>query len=191
MKNKIRENSKKNENNEFHIFVFLVIVYLFYETISPDILGINDRYIIYIIIIPTISGLILILLYKINFLKKIFRTYENSFKNIIVTSIFFIYYTMFSYFSFGLTAKIAFDYIHKELVKKSSKQIFYCDVKQFWLKKNPRIDFYFNSEFESFRVDYPTIENYENEENKYHLKIVATKGLWNFYTLNEWTIEKK
>lgn len=99
---------------------------------------------------------------------------------------------VFSYLSFGQIAKVSWDYFNNQTLKQNTEEIINCRITRFWTGKNPSIDFMFNNRNESIKLNYSTLKKYENKNvNDYNLKIIVTKGLWNYYNLNEWNIEHK
>jgi hypothetical protein len=192
-KNKFIQDEKNLEKKHYRIIIGLMVTYVVYTIfIEPKTIGHDERYLIYIFLLPTIGGAILLGTYRRQFLINRFSTY----KGFILRSFMILFYlaqgVLFSYLSFGQIAKISWDYCNYTVTKNNNQETFYCDIRRFRTGKRSRIDFKFNGRHESFRVSYSDIKAFKDENfTNYELKINATKGIWNYYTVNEWIIVQK
>lgn len=99
----------------------------------------------------------------------------------------------FSFLSFGQVANISWNYYNNEITKQNPKEIINCQIIKFWKsKRRTKIFFKFNDKTEKILINRSTIREFENKNvNKYYLKIYVTKGLWNYYKVNDWDIVQK
>jgi hypothetical protein len=192
-KKKFIQNEKNLEKKHYRIVVGLMVTsIIYYLFIEPKTIGHDDRYLIYIFLLPTIGGAILLGIYRRQFLINRFSTN----KGFILWSFMIFFYLaqgiLFSYLSFGQLAKISWDYCNYTVAKNNNEETLYCDIRRFWTGKRPSIDFTFNDRNERFRVEYSDIKPYKDKDYKnYKLKINATEGIWNYYTVHGWTIVQK
>ncbi len=194
-KNKKKFIQTENKLDKFHyrIIVGLAIIAItYYYFIEPRTIGHDNRYTIYIFALPTIIGMLILGYYRRHFLINRFTTNRGIILWTFMTLFYLTQGVIFSYLSLGQLAKISWDIINNKTAKQNSEEFFDCKIIKFWTGKRPSIDFKFNDRHESIKVNYSTIKEYENKNKEdYILKIKATKGLWNYYNLNEWYIEHK
>ena len=186
------QNEKKLEKKHTRILLGLMTFGIIYYFIEPKTIGHDNQYLIYIFVLPTIVGMLILGFYRLRFLINRFSTNRGI---VLWTFMTFYYLTqgiVFSYLSFGQIAKVSWDYFNNQTLKQNTEEIINCRITRFWTGKNPSIDFMFNNRNESIKLNYSTLKKYENKNvNDYNLKINVTKGLWNYYNLNEWNIEHK
>jgi len=192
-KKKFIQDEKKHEKKHYRIIIGLMVTYVVYHLfIEPKTIGHDERYLIYIFLLPTIGGAILLGIYRRQFLINRFSTNKGFLLWSFMTLFYLAQGVLFSYLSFGQIAKISWDYCNYTVTKNNNEEILYCEVRRFWTGKRPSIDFKFNGRQESFKVAYLDIKAYKDESStNYKLKINATKGIWNYYTVNQWTIVQK
>ena len=192
-KKKFIQTEKKLEKLHYRIIVVLAILsVIYYSFIEPKTIGHDSRYTIFIFALPTVIGILILGIYRRQFLINRFTTNRGIVLWSFMTFFYLAQGILFSYLSFGQVAKISWDYFNNKAVEQNSVEIFDCKIARFWTGKRPSIDFKFNDRHESINVNYSTIKEYENKnEENFTLKIRATKGLWNYYKLNEWNVEQK
>ncbi len=174
------------------IYFFGIITAAYYYFLEPRTIGHDKRYLVYILILPTLIGMIALGLYRRKFL--IDRFLKNRGIGLWIFMVFFylLQGIIFSYISFGQIAKIGWDYCNYKVIQKNSEEYITCPITRLWTGRRPSIDFKFADRSESFRVSYQSIKQYENTSiDSLSLIITARKGLWNFYTVSEWNIEMK
>lgn len=187
------QKEKKKDKIHYKILIGLLIIgvlyYLFFE---PNLIGNDSRYTYYIFLTPLIIGVLVLLLYRQDYLRFKF----NSFKNL-QTKIFMLFFyglqgILFSYLIFGQIAKISWDILNKSAAKENSEEVIICKISKFWTSKSSnQIEFQFENKLERFNVSYSTIKPYLKTNPKdYYLKIEANKGIWNYYLVNNWEIIK-
>ena len=190
---KANQTEKMLEEKHYRIIIGLMIFgIVYYFFLKPITIGNDVRYSICIFWLPTIFGMLVLGIYRKNFLIKRFAT-----KKIISSYIFDIFYFLlqgiiFSYLSFGQLASITWEILNYKEAKQNPQEIIECDIERFWLKKNPTIDFKLDNKFERFKVKYSEIKQY-SEENPmdYKINIKVHKGIWNHYLVEDYEIEKK
>lgn len=192
-KKKYLQTEKKLDKLHYRIIVGLAIIaIIYYYFIEPKTIGHDNRYTIYIFAVPTIIGMLILGFYRRQFLINRFTTNRGIVLWTFMIFFYLIQGMIFSYLGFGQVAKISWDIYNNKTVSQNSQDTFECKITRFWTGKRPSIDFKFNDRHESIKVNYSTIKEYENKnEEDYILNIKATKGLWNYYNLNEWNIEHK
>jgi hypothetical protein len=184
---------KKLDKLNYRLIIGLAITGIaYYYFIEPKIIGHDNRYIIYIVTLPTIIGMLILGIYRRHFLINRFSKNKGIILWTFMTLFYFTQGVLFSYLSFGQVAKISWDILNNKTAEQNSEEFFECKITGFCTGKRPSIDFKFKNRYERIRVNYSTIKEYENKnEDDYILKINATKGLWNYYKLNEWSLEYK
>ncbi len=184
---------KKLAKLHYRIIVgFSIIGIVYYCFIEPKTIGHDNKYTIYIFLLPTVLGMLILGFYRRKFLINRFTTNKSLILWIFMTLSYLLQGLFCSYLSFGQVAKITWDYYNIKKVKKNPEETFNCKITKFWIGKRPSIDFEFNEKHESINVSYSTIKEFENRNvDDYLLKINVSKGLWNYYKLNQWKIEHK
>ena len=192
-KKKFVQIEKKREKLHFRIIIGLAIIgVIYYYFIEPKTIGHDKRYTIYIFTLPTIIGMLILGFYRKQFLITIFKTNRGFTLWTFMTFFYLLQGIIFSYLSFGQVAKISWDFFNSKVVEQNSEEIFDCKITRFWNGKSPSIDFKFKGSHESIKVNYSIIKEYKDKnEDDYTLNIQATRGLWNYYKLNEWNIKHK
>ena len=182
---------KRAAKLHYRILIGLTIIgilyYLFFE---PTTIGHDRRYTFYIFLLPTLSGMVIIGIYRWQFLLHKF----SSSKSFLVWAFFIFFYSvqglLFSYLSFGQVAKISWDTFNERVAKQNPEEIIDCKITKFSFGRRPRIEFLFQDRFSTFRVRYKTIKEYRNENpTEYYLEITARKGAWNYYLVDHWKIK--
>ena len=195
MINKILSDIKKYENaiankhlNLIYIFGLLTVIYYYF--IAPKTIGHDNRYMIFIIIFPTLVGMVTLGLYRKQFLKKSISINKGFALRMLVVSFYLIQGLIFSYITIGLVAKIGWDYYNYIVTRNNYEETLTCPIIKIWSGKRPSIYFSFNNSTEILKVQYSKIKMYKGiDVNKLCLKIKATKGVWNYYSVNNWNIE--
>jgi len=190
------QQEKKLEKKHYRIITGLIVFFIAYYFIEPKTMGHDVRYSIYILLLPTIIGILILGIYRREFLIHRFATSKGFFPRIFLIFFFFIQGILFSYLSFGQIARIGWDYYNYRVAQKNPEETFICPVTEFQRSHRSgsanRINFKFNDQHASVIVGNSTIKKYKNENPEdYYLKIRANKSLWNYYVVNDWTIKYK
>lgn len=193
MKKQFIQREETLDKTHYRIIIGLMIFAVaYYYFLEPKTIGHDIRYTIYIFALPTLIGMIVLGIYRRQFLLNRFATNRGF---LLWTFMFFFYLLQglfFSYLSFGQLSKITWDYYNYKTSQQNSVETIVCPVTKFSTARRSHIDFKFNNRYESFRVRYSAIKDYENKNAKeYNIKISATKGLWNYYIVNDWEVEPK
>lgn len=173
--------------------ILSVICYGFLEpNIVGQIIGHDKRYTIFILWGPIISGIIILGIYRRQFLIHTFST-NRGFALWTFMIFFYLLEGVFvSYLSLGQIARISWVVANKITEKKSQTELIACDVTKFWTKKKPFIEFKFQGRYGNIKVSYGAIKEYQDENpDQYTIEIGAKKSLWNHYIIHSWTIKKK
>lgn len=184
-----------NKHDSFHYKLFVVFVLIgiiYYYFFEPITLGYDYKYTVFIIVLPILIGLLFIGIYR---RKLIVNKYTKT-KNMLLCKVMSLYYLLqgvvFSYVCFGQLAKISWDIIQNKVASQSKEQVIYCQITSFWHGKRPSVNFTFYDRSESIKVQYSSIKAFENlNHENYVIKIKATKGLWNYYNVVDWQVEKR
>jgi hypothetical protein len=183
------ENILANKHSKL-IYIFGLLTVIYYYFIAPKTIGNDNRYMIFIIIVPTLVGMLTLGLYRNQFLKNRISINKGFAIRTFVVSFYLIQGLIFSYITFGLIAKIGWDYYNYIETRKNHEETLTCPIIKIWTGKRPSIYFSFNNSTENIKVQYSKIKMYEGiDVNKLCLKIKATKGVWNYYSLNNWKIQ--
>ncbi|RRJ89325.1 hypothetical protein EG240_11850 [Paenimyroides tangerinum] len=185
---------KKLEKVYYRILVGLMILgILYYLFLEPKSIGHDNRYFIYIFLLPTILGLFILAVCRRQFLMNKFSTNRGVTLWIFLTIFYLIQGSFFSYLSLGQIAKISWDILNNRVAKQNVEEVFDCKITKFWAGKySSNIDFIFKDHHNKFDVQYTTIEEYlHTSPEEYYLKITARKGIWDYYLVESWIIYKK
>ncbi|MFM7021672.1 MAG: hypothetical protein ACKOXB_01735 [Flavobacteriales bacterium] len=191
---------KKRDTIMYYIFIVLGIAFVLYGYgFKPEIIGHDWRYSIFIFILPVLIGMFLLLFIRKEFLRVKIGA-KKTIKGKFFLSIWYIIQGFLaSLFSMYFIFQFSFDYLNQRKSQVSVPEYFKCKVEKFVLKHRDGIDlqsasvqFRFQDNAESFRSSRSVIEklDYEHSEN-YILELKVSKGLWNYYMVNEWKIIKR
>lgn len=184
---------KKLEEIHYRIIIVLAIIAVGYHfLIQPKTIGHDLRNTIFVFLIPTIFGMIILGIYRRQFLIDNFLNNKGFGERTFMIFFFLLQGIIFSYLSFGQLAQIGWDTINYREAQRNPQEIIVCDVERFWSKRNSKIDFKLNDRPENFKVEYSVIKQYEDKKpNNYKLEIKVHKGIWNHYLVDGYTISKK
>lgn len=190
---KIAQTEKKLDKKHYTILIGLMIFAVVYHYfIEPKTIGHDIKYTIYIFALPTAVGMAILGIYRKQFLITQFARNKEFSVRIFTIFLYLIQGLLFSYLSFGQIAKISWDYCNSQAAKHGATTTLHCPITGFRAGKSPTIAFTLNGRPESIDVTYSTIKPYENIDiNDYYIKINVSKGIWNYYVLNEWSIVHK
>jgi hypothetical protein len=191
------QNEKRLEKKHYRIIIGLmilsVICYGFLEPkIAGQIIGYDKRYTLFILWGPVISGIIILGVYRRQFLIHKFSTNRGF---VLWTFMIFFYLlegVFVSCLSLGQVARISWVVANKMAEKKNQTELIKCEVTKFWTKRKPFIEFKFQGRYENIKVSYEAIKGYQDENpDQYSIEIETKKGVWNYYIMNSWMIKEK
>lgn len=194
--NKIRHN--KEGDIAFRILVGLIIYSaIYYYLLKPQTIGHSRNYNIFIVWIPLAAGLVTIILLRINFLKRFFRTCKSWTDRVFSAIFLLIIGLLFSYLSFNITTQAVWNFISKETSKKHALQTITLPIEKISFgtrRSSCTIGFRFNGHYENFKISnsyYREIKNFNPAT--YELRIYCREGLWGIYYVEDWemTFRKK
>jgi len=172
--------------------VIWIIHYIFFEVKT---IGGDSRYLIYIFLLPTIIGALIIALYEKKMLVKEFKSEDDLLAKVI--NMFFTYLglMLFSYLSFGTLANATWNQLNVTEGNKNKIEYIECEISQFQnasSNSDDKIWFYFKGNKESVSVDYQLIKPYlDKNTNDYSIVLKVREGMWENYIIENWNIEDK
>lgn len=186
---------KEKKLGKFHyriLIVLMILGVLYHYFIEPKTLGNDNRYFLYIFLLPTLGGMLTLGFYRKEFL--LYRFSAN--KGIILWTYMTLFYLaqgfIFSYLSFGQVAKISWDYVNYQTAQNNKVESIICDVDRFCAKRTNSVEFKFIGKHESFTVSRSLMKSYEDKNPKdFQVYIKLRKGIWNYYLVESWTIYHK
>jgi len=188
----VKEEKKLDKYHYWQLIVLMILGVLYHYFIEPKTIGNDNRYLLYIFLLPTIGGMLILVFYRRKFLKYRFSTNKEAFLWSYMTLLYLTQGFLFSYLSFGQIAKVGWDYINYQTAKNNNLESITCDVDRFWAKRSYSFDYKFMGNYESFIVPYTTIKGYKDKNPRdYQLNIQLRKGIWNYYLVESWTINHK
>lgn len=190
-----KEKNKDKNKDKIHYKILiglLIIGVLYYLFFEPNLIGNDSRYTYYIFLTPITIGIVVLFLYRKNFLIYKLNSCKNLKNKIFILFFYGLQGILFSYLLFGQIAKISWDKLNERIAEKNPEEVLICEITRFWTsKRSNQIEFQFENKFEKFNVSYSTIKEYLNKNPKdYYLKINAKKGIWNYYLVYKWEIIK-
>jgi hypothetical protein len=196
-KNKFITPEKKFDKKAYVVLVSLFVCYLIYKLFfKNETIGYDYRYTIYIFTIPTSIGIILLGYYRRNYIKKSLLEPMSIFSKSIFIFLTLFQGFLFSYFSLGLIAEASWNYINEKKSVLNKTETFRCQITGFNFphRKSYSYSFWFTFQNDSELIftDYSTLNNYsEKKPENYEVFIQAQKGIWNYYTVTNWSINYK
>lgn len=186
-------NEKRLEKFHYRILVTLIVIGVLYHYLfDPTIIGHDNRYMLYVLLLPMITGMLGLAYYRKDFLLQKLRAFDKFWIKSFAVAFYLTQGMLFSYFSLGLTGKIVFNYVNNLKANGSKTETINCEITNFWTGRQPHIDFIFENRFERFSVNSQTIKALElKNPTAYTLELTARKGLWNYYIIDRWEVKSK
>ena len=186
---------KRLEKIHYRALIALLICWLVYHSFYRSVqIGGDYRYTLYVFLLPTVSGMVLLAIYR----KKHLIQILSESKSTLYTSLVILFYTvvgfLFSYTSFGLIGEIVFDSVNRAEQSKNPLETITCPVTDFRFSKRGYSKIYFKYEgiTENVSVSYSQIdEYYESDPDDYVIALKVRQGIWNYYRVYDWEIQRK
>lgn len=190
-KRKLKIKEKKTEQIHYSLLIFAMIFCVVnLAFIESKTIGGDNRYEIYIFLLPTLIGILFFGIYRKDFLIGKYLSFKETYAKIYVIGFYLIQGILVSYLSFGQIASIIWNYINKNEAEKNPTEIVICKVTGFYTKKNPDVRFDFKNQTEVFNVSSETNrENYTRNPKDYEIEITVQKGIWNYYIVKHWKLK--
>jgi glucan phosphoethanolaminetransferase (alkaline phosphatase superfamily) len=188
-----KRKEKKKDKVHSRIFIGLLILFITFRVLFDiNDIGHDVRYEKYIFGLPTLTGVVALGIYRLNFLKIKIASLKNVWGKTLAILFFLLQGIIISYLSFGQAAHITWSLANRiEAANKQPKTMAFT-VERFWTRKSPQIDFKFHNNFETIRVSYKSTSRFENQNPKnYILSLKVRKGIWNYYIVDSWAIKRK
>lgn len=182
---------KRLEKTHYRILIGLMVIWVVYHYFFDlTTIGHDNRYTIYVFLLPTLTGMLLLAFYRKDFLLHKLAISNRLFEKFIVIIFYLIQGFLFSFFSVGLAGKITFNCFNNYIANQHQTEIITCEITRFWTGRQSGIDFKYNNRYDKFSVKSSIIKAYKDKQPKdYKLEISARKGLWNYYLVDDWTIK--
>lgn len=199
--------SKSKSSQPFSLYEFLkdwgkLLIYgLFFiaicieSSLCEKLIGTDDRYLIYIITIPTIAIFLVLVLISKSFFYDFFEEQMGIFSRLIYSVIILCGGLILSACITVFTVDIAWNVWMQKTAENSKLETFHCDIGRFWKgarKSSPSFEYYFQNSYEEIKVKYETIEPYlDKNPDDYELIVTVRKTAWDYYILENWWVEKR
>ena len=189
-KRKIVVKERKAEKLHYRLLIGLmalnVLHYLFLE---PKLVGHDKRYITYISILPTLVGIVALVIYRYKFLLSKYKGSKGVILKTFVICFYFIQGILFSYLSLGFIAKVSWNYLNQREAENNLTESMIFKVDKILTGRKPKVEFSFQNRFESIPVSYQSIKEFKSKNFKaLELRVRVQKGLWNYYVVKDWHI---
>jgi len=196
-KKKFIQKEKKNQKKYGLILILLMIfgaIYFLY--FRPKTIGHNFKYNIFIFWTPTLLGITLMGIYRRKFLLNQFSRNKGLILWIFLTLFYLAEGAIYSYLSLGQLADITWNIVNTKISNKSPTETFDCQVTNFDLGGHgvlfKKILFDFKTNRERVYISNETSNILSGKKPKnYRIKIECRKGIWDYYTLTDWTLIEK
>ena len=149
-----KEKNKDKNKDKIHYKILIgllilgVLYYLFFE---PNLIGNDSRYTYYIFLTPITIGIVVLFLYRKNFLIYKLNSCKNLKNKIFILFFYGLQGILFSYLLFGQIAKNSWDKLNERIAEKNPEEVLICEITRFWTSKSSnQIEFQFENKFEKF-----------------------------------------
>lgn len=191
---KLTKNEKKLDKRNYIILIGLILVYVIYRSyFKIDTIGHDYRYSLFVLLIPTISGIIILGYLKREFLTDKLNESKGVLQKGFLILLFLLQGFIFSYFSIGFVADAIWNHLNKKTADMSSAEIVSCELTGIYSgtsKSSPKVNFEFHGKPEHLTIDHKTYGQYFTftlKDLKIHL--IIRKGIWDFYIIDNWEIK--
>lgn len=191
-KRRFKTKEKKREQLHFNLLIFsLVFCILNLMFIESKTIGGDNRYEIYVFLVPTVIGTLFFGIYRKDYILNKYSSFKETYAKTVVIGFYLLQGILVSYLSFGQIASVLWNCFNKIEAKKNPTEIIICKVTDFDTRKNPTVCFKFKNKTEVFRVNSEVNKaNYDRNPKDYQLEIAVKKGIWNYYIVEHWKLSK-
>ncbi len=191
----IKIKHSQEENIVYKLFVgFLTYAVIYYFFLKPLTIGQSFKYNLFVEWIPFIIGIVIITLLRLNFLKRLHKGFKSIIERVFTYILLIIMASMISYSSFGITAEAIFLIVGYNVAKNSNQTVMTLPIEKVIFTKGkgigrgPKIYFYFNDNYENFRIGNELFKQLKDiDPKKIHLEIKCKKGLFGVYYVDSWS----
>ena len=184
---------KRLDKVHYSIIIVLMIfaLYQYFFLQENTIGGLDDMYLRYILLIPVISGMFILSIYRFKYVKNVLMIKEDIISKLIGVGFLILQGALISYICFGVTAHSLWNYINKNKTQENLTEKFDCNILEFRDgKKKDIIWFDFKGEKEQISVSYSFIKKYLNKDvNDYKISLELKKGIWDNYIIVNFSIK--
>jgi hypothetical protein len=189
----LKKNKKKTSNRNFIILAGLTVLFVVYRSyFKAETIGSDSRYLLFIFLIPTFLGIVILGFIKREFLKSQLKDAKGILQKGFLILLYIIQGFLFSYLSVGLFADVIWDNLNKKTADLNFTEIIDCKIAKInsgTSKTSPNIYFMLHGNYERLSIDHETYgKYYDTKIADLNLQITVRKGIWNYYILDEWTI---
>ncbi|RQO67383.1 hypothetical protein DBR43_22870 [Pedobacter sp. KBW06] len=184
---------KKLERLQYGIVMGLIISFLLYGAFfEAETIGEDQRYHLYIFLLPTLSGMLLLGVYRKEQMLRQYSGLEKVYEKIYALGLYLIQGIVISFLSFGQVSMVIWNYLNIKEAEKNPTEILKGNLTGFSSGKRTAVNFKFNDQYEHLKAGRETIRAYHDKKPEdYVIVIEAKKGLWNYYLVESWRIEKR
>ncbi|WP_439185893.1 hypothetical protein [Carboxylicivirga taeanensis] len=186
---------KKKEGKKYYrilvgLAIYAVIYYYFFRL---DTIGYDIRYNIFVIWLPILIGLLCIGYYRRNYLSKTLKSCNRLLDQVLTGLFLLLLGLIYSYFSFGITSKLIWDYTNSLITNKSNTEIYQLSVEKFnkgsSRNSSASVGFRFQERYELLQAHRSKLNMYWNSEpHNFEIEIRCKKCFWNKYLVESWQI---
>ncbi|WP_120274789.1 hypothetical protein [Mangrovibacterium diazotrophicum] len=186
--------TSKSEKLTISILIGLVIIWVLYRKfLEPETIGGDSRFYIFVFLIPTLLGIIILGFIRIRFLREKWNESKSLIAKIPLVLLYIVQGFLFSYLSIGLTSMGIWDYLNQRNASQSVSETVDCQI----IKINsgtsrtpPNINFEFMGKEERINIDAGVYGQYfETNPNTIELQLTIKKGIWDYYIIERWKIK--
>jgi hypothetical protein len=179
------------EYNSTLIIVIGLILFIFYGyCFGYSKIGTDYRYLIFINILPLLSGTLFIIYRSRKIIKSIIKAKNALFVKTIDIVVHFISVLLLSYFTLGLVTKITWDYFNLKEARQSKIEHISCKITKVIIgvgKHGPEIEFLYNGRIEKLPINYDSYS--ECSQLTAEVELDIKKGIWDSYVVENYRIK--
>ncbi len=175
------------------LIIALLVFWIVCYTFTPHTIGRDWRYPVFVVALPIVLGMVVLGIYRRQFLINHYTASKGLVLRCVIVVSYLVQGVFLSFISFGQVAKMSWDYAQYKATQSNQREVQYCPIDNFITRgRRPRIVIKFNEGTEVIHARHGELKDCNDENvSQYLLKVYATKGVWNYYTLNGWEIVRK